>query len=290
MKIIIFLLIIGAIILFVCGKIRKHFKTPHLNALNVVIGEVKSGKTISSVTLALKEIKKRQRRITIVNAIRKFFNKDPFEMPLLYSNIPLATDFVLITPELLQRKMRFRYGSVVFLDEVSFVNDKMLYKDQVICDSVKDFYKLFGHETGGYSGCGHGVLICDTQSISDTSKEFRACIGRAFYVEGISAPFYLPIFAISKLREERYSEDGTTVTSYNEDMELSMRKFLFRKKHFKFYDSCCYSELTDDLEVEDDIIHGAFLPDLKTNIIVSFKERYNKGVVNNEKKDIESSI
>ena len=234
MKVIIFLLIIGAIILFLTLKIKKHFKIPHLNALNVVIGEVKSGKTISSVTLALKEIKRRQRHIRIVNAIRKIFGKGEYEMPLLYSNIPLATDYVLITPELLNRKMRFRYGSVVFLDEVSFVNDKMLYKDQVICDSVKDFYKLFGHETGGYSGCGHGVLICDTQSISDTSKEFRACIGRAFYVEGISAPFWLPIFAISKLREERYSEDGTTVTSYNEDLELSLRKFLFRKKHFNF--------------------------------------------------------
>ena len=65
MKLLIFLLIVGALVYFVCTKILSRFKTPHLNALNVVTGEVKSGKTISIVAMGIKEIRKRQFKVKL---------------------------------------------------------------------------------------------------------------------------------------------------------------------------------------------------------------------------------
>ena len=67
MKSIIILLIISAIVFFVYRFIAKRFKLPHLNAVNVVIGEIKSGKSITSLALALKEYKKRVRIWKFVN-------------------------------------------------------------------------------------------------------------------------------------------------------------------------------------------------------------------------------
>lgn len=282
MKSLIFVLIIAAIIFFVYRFITKRFKLPHLNAVNLIVGEVKSGKSITALTLAKKDYKKRLFKVKVHNFFCKIFNRELNPIPLFYSNIPVGFDYVAITTELLNRTKRFVYGSVVFLDEVSFVCDKMLYKDQVICDNVKDFFKLFGHETGGYGCLGHGTLVANTQAISDCSKEFRACLGSMLFIESVSAPFWIPFFGIIRCRQERYSEDGTTVNAYNEDLDQSMCKFLFRKKHFKFYDSACYSAITDDLEVEDTIIHGAELPNLKTKIITSFEKRYQLG----EKKNV----
>ena len=147
------------------------------------------------------------------------------------------------------------------------------------------FFKLFGHETAGTGVLGHGTLIANTQSISDCSKELRACLGSVYFVDHVAAPFWLPIFAICYVRQERYTEDGTAVNTYTEDIEKSMCKFLFRKKDFKSYDSACFSLFTDDLEVEKNIVHGASLPHLKTDKIVSFDKMYNMGVRKVEQKE-----
>lgn len=287
MKSLIILLLVAAIIFFVYRFISKRFKLPHLNAVNVVVGEVKSGKSITSLSLALKEYRKRVRIWTIRAYLCKLFKREIDEYPLFYSSIPVGIDYVPVTKDLLLRKKRFRYGSVVFLDEISFTADKMLFKakDEKIQVQAKTFFKLFGHETGGYGALGHGVLVCNTQSISDCSKEVRACIGSVLYVEKIFAPFWLPIFAICYCRQERYSEDNTITNSYQEDMDKSMCKFLFRKKFFKFYDKACFSKDTDNKPVEDTIVHGAELQDLKTDKVVSFDNQYLIGGNNVEEKN-----
>ena len=285
MKSIIILLIISAIVFFVYRFIAKRFKLPHLNAVNVVIGEIKSGKSITSLALALKEYKKRVRIWKVREFFCKLFNREVDEFPLFYSSIPVGIDYVPMTQELLYRKKRFRYGSVVFLDEVSFTADKMLYKykspngntEEEVQIKAKTFFKLFGHETGGYGALGHGILVCNTQSVSDCSKEVRACIGSCLFVEKIFASFILPIFGICYCRQERYSEDNMITNTYNEDLEKSMCKFLFKKKYFKYYDKACFSKCTDSLPVEDTIIHGASLKDLKTDKVVSFGKLYDLG-------------
>lgn len=279
MKSIIILLIITAIVFFVYRFISKRFKLPHLNAVNVVVGEVKSGKTITSLALCIKEYKRRLRIVTIRNYIAKLFDRELEEIPLFYSNIPVKFPYVPITKDLLNRKTRFAYGSVVFLDEISFVADKMLYKskDEDVQVNCKKFFKLFGHETGGYGSLGHGVLVANTQSISDCSKEVRACIGSTYFVDAVNSYFFIPVFAICQCRQERYSEDSMITNTYNEDLQKSMCKFLFRKKYFKMYDKACYSADTDDLPVETNVVNGAVLPNLKTNTIVSFEKIYSLG-------------
>lgn len=74
------------------------------------------------------------------------------EKPLLYSNIPLAVDgFTPLTLDLIQRKERFRYGSVIYVCESSLVADSMSFKDPLLNENMLLLNKLIAHETrGGY--------------------------------------------------------------------------------------------------------------------------------------------
>lgn len=272
------LIIIG--VGFVMHWYHKHFKSPHLNAINIITGAVKSGKTGTMVALGIREYKKRVRKTKLANFFYKLTKKPLLEMPLLYSNIPLACDYVELTQDLLLRKKRFAFGSVVIISELSFVSSKMLYKDAAALEQARNFVKLFGHETH------EGVLLTDTQALSDVSKEIRACVTQQIFVNGFSGKL-IPFFSICNCREERYQEDGQVINAYTEDIDKSMCKFLVRRKLQEYYDSLCYSILTDSLPVEDQIVNGAELPNLKTNKIVSFEKNYTLTVGGlNEQKEV----
>lgn len=285
MKHLFLLILIIVAVGFIIHWYNKHFKLPHLNAINLVTGAVKSGKTGTIVALGLKKYKKVKRQVKILNFFLKILNKPLEEEPLLYSNIPLACDYVPVTKELLNRIKRFRFRSVVILSEISFVADKMLYKykdeknEVLLCDNAKWFFKLFGHETHG------GTLIADTQAISDCSAEFRRCISQQLFINGYSFT-WLPFFAVCNCREERYAEDVNISNNYNEDIDKSMCKFLVRKKIQDYYDKFCYSLITDNLPIEDKVIHGKYLPHLKTNDVVSYVGIKQVGGLENDKKKV----
>ena len=80
-------------------------------------------------------------------------------MPLIYSNVPLAMPYVPLTDDLLLRKKRFVYGSVIYVQEASLVADSQLIRDMDVNERLMLFNKLIGHETKG------GVIIYDTQCI-----------------------------------------------------------------------------------------------------------------------------
>ena len=142
------------IAIFLVWKFGKHFKRIRCGAFVAFTGGVKCGKSSVSFNVALREFRARKR----VYLVRKFFGKKE-EEPLLYSNIPLAVPYVPLTQELLLRKERFNYKSVIFIDEASLVADSMSFKDDSINDSLRDLTKLIGHETHG------GVLILTGHSL-----------------------------------------------------------------------------------------------------------------------------
>ncbi len=267
--------ILIAVCIFFINKFLSQFKFPKIGAVGVFTGGVKSGKSAISLACAYSNYKRAVRSwkftcffIKIINAFRKDKLSMP-ERPLFYSTIPLRNiPYILCTRDYLLRKRRFSYGSVVFIDEASLVADSQLIKDNQINTELLLFFKLFGHETKG------GKCIVNTHCITDLHFALKRCTSQYFYIHSLSK--YIPFFSICNMREERYSEDGTTLNTYGEDVEDTTKRCLMSKKTFKRYDSFCYSYLTDHLPTDkysDCIIKGKY-DSLKSNEIVSFRREF----------------
>ena len=262
------LLALGAFIFY---KISKHFKVPKIACVSLTTGGVKSGKSTFSVYLAISTYKRIHRRWKVRKVFQTLFNKPLDEEPLLYSNIPLSVPYVPITLELLQRKVRPRYGSVAYVNEASLLCDQMLFKDDELNERLTLFNKLFGHET-----CG-GYLVYDTQCIGDVHYAVKRSLSNYFYVHHLEKR--IPFFLVAKVREERYSDDkGTITNTYSEDVEENLKTVIIPKSVWKKFDAYCFSVLTDSLPVSDCVLKGT--TDLKAHDIVSF--RRFKTIQNNE--------
>lgn len=259
---IIFLLLI-ALALFLTGKILSKFKVPKVGCIALVTGGVKTGKSTFAVNLAIKTYRRVHRVWRIRSYIQKLFHLQVDEEPLLYSNIPLAVPYVDLTVDIIMRRVRPRYKSVIYVNEASLLAQKDTFRDMELDERIMLFNKLYGHETKG------GYIVYDTQAIVDLNCNIRRCLSEYFYIHHLEKHF--PFILCAKVREERYSEDGTTVNSYTEDIEESMKKVLISKRVWKIFDAYCFSSLTDDLPVADKVVCRD-KNDLKVRDIVSFRQ------------------
>ena len=278
----IWIIIIIALVVFYIWffKVRKNLV---LEALTLVNGGVKTGKSTLSVYLALKCYKKAINRWKIRKIFRKLFGKSEEEKPLLYSNIPLKADYVLLSNEVLQRTKRIPYGSVVYIGEFSLVADNKFFKtaSDLQIESLMLFIKLFGHETGG-----RGKMFIDTQCISDLPIDVRRCLNRYLWIE--RSIKWIPFVIVIKVRELMYSEDKTSVNVFNSDIEDNTKVLIISKGVWKKFDYCCYSVFTDSLEVSNKVIKCDDVETLKVAAIPSFKTYqtipiYSEGVKENGK-------
>lgn len=267
MKILLYLLVALAILWFV-RKIMNKFKVPKIGSMVLFSGGVKCGKTSLALATAFSEYRARCRKVKRVNFFRKIFKKPLLEMPLLYSNIPLSVPYVPVTEDLLLRKKRFAYNCVVYIGEASLVADSMMCKDMELNERLLLFNKLIGHETKG------GCLVYDSQCVGDVHFSIKRCLSEYIYVHHLVK--WIPFFLIAYVQECRYSDDNSTITAQSEDVENTLRKVIFRKKVWKTFDCYCYSSLTDDLPVEDNVTNSSTL---KAYNIVSFKKSRLKGNV-----------
>lgn len=263
-KAIIIIVVTFLVVFFITRWFHKHFKIPKYGSLVMVNGGVKCGKTTLTVFLGIREYKRRVFATKVANFFNILLNKPKYDLPLIYSNIPLKIDYVPITRDLLSRKKRFEYGSVIIISEAALIADSMLYKDDILNESISLLFKLIAHETRG------GVCFCETQSMADNHFGLRRNISSLLYVyQTVKVPL-LP-FAVSYVREERYSEDSSVMNSYDSDIEDSLKKVLIPTKYWKFFDRYNCSSLTDNLPVEDRIVHGDYLEDLTLKKLVSFR-------------------
>ena len=251
-------IVVIVLVLFLLVK-RKRLV---VEAITLVNGGVKTGKSTLSVYLALKHYKKALRRYYI----RKFFLKRD-EKPLLYSNIPLKVkNYVLLSNEVLLRTKRIPYGSVVYIGEFSLVADNKFFKtaSPVQLESLMLFIKLFGHETGG-----KGKMFIDTQCISDLPVDVRRCLNRYLWIE--RSIKWIPFIVVMRVRELMYSEDNTSVNVFTSDIEDNTKILFVGKGVWKKFDYTCYSVFTDHLPVSDKLIYKKDVKTLKVNAIPSFK-------------------
>ena len=248
------LIILGIIILALIIT-KKKIKAVKYSSCILVTGAVKSGKSTFSVNTALKLYRKNH----LNWRIQHFFDKT-IEEPLIYSNVPLAVEYVPITKELIERRKRFRYKSIIYIQEATLLADNMSYKDKDLNERVMLFNKLIGHSTRG------GTLIYDTQATGDLPAVTRRCLAQNIYVHSMIK--WLPFIIIAKVKEEVYREDNVNESNIDEELK-AYRYVIIPKSVWKKYDCYCYSSFTDELPVEDRKVKTK---DLKAREILSYND------------------
>lgn len=262
------LLFLIAIIILLCWLFSL-FKTPKCGNLTLITGGLKTGKSLLTVHTAYWEWKMARLRVRIFNFLctvfgkisKRFKVKKP--LPLFYSNVPLAIPYVPLTQDLLERRERFVYGSIVYICECSLVADSMTFNDVYLNENLLLFVKLFAHETKG------GKLFLDTQSILDNHYAIKRCLSTYLYIHhNVKIPFFCLLFC----REMKFDEDGHNVNTFDEDVEAKLKICIVPKSAWKRYDRYTYSILTDHLPVNDKVVDFKKLKDLKARDIITFKE------------------
>lgn len=269
----IIILLLAVLLLWLWYRVRK---IPKIGTLTFINGGVKTGKSALSVYFALRCIKRNRFKWRIKCAFIKFFkfirlkkfkNVELPEKPCLYSNIPIAKyPYVPLTEELIVRKKRFAFGSVIYLDENSLVADSMEFDDKTINERLQLFVKLIGHELKA-----GGTCITNSQAVRDMHFSFKRCITNYYYIHHDWK--FIPFFVFLWVREERYGENGNVMNVYSDDVEHSgLRCIIMPKSVWKQYDRFAFSYLTDNLPVENQEVYLPKGSNLKADRIVSFKK------------------
>lgn len=264
------ILFIGILFLILWICVFSYIKRLKYGNLTLISGGVKTGKTMLSVCLVLKQYKRQLRKWR--RACRKAKRKyQPFpEKPLIYSNMPLKCEYSPLTLALITGKERFRYGSVVYFNEMSLIAGSKDIKSEILNDWLLRFFKLCAHETRG------GYFIIDTQSPQDMHYTLKRSLSTYYF---ISKKIWFPFFNVIFLRENLLVDGENTVavdtqTDPQDTVSEGGKKWYFRlirHKWWKYYDQYAYSSLTDDLPVADEIIKGK--PDsLKVRFLVRCKD------------------
>ena len=129
----------------------KHLKTPDVF---LVDGGVKTGKSLVSVMLAIRQYRKNLIRyyigsglIAFINLFKKLFKKplrSKLEKPMLYANMPLyKVKYNYLSLDILCCKVRVPHKSVFLLDEASLIADSLTAlgktkKQKEICDYINE--------------------------------------------------------------------------------------------------------------------------------------------------------
>lgn len=233
----------------------KFFKIPKLKNVIFVDGSLGTGKSFYSVYIAIKLYKRAYRRYRIIKFLTKILSFIPkikevnrkLEEPLLFSNMPLRrVKFCNLTLDILERKKRIPYKSVILIDEISIVVDQFDYKDRAISDSLRDFFKLYRHETHG------GYIVINSQSTADLHYSIKSVLSDYLYLHHKTT---LPFVCAISVQEMAYSSDRDSfniTNANNQDLEENLKMILVPKRYFKRYDTYYLSILTDSLPVAED--------------------------------------
>lgn len=265
----IWVLIAIALVVFYIYFYRKFAVLPD-NSIMMLNGGLGSGKTSLAVGASIRDYKSRLRSWKICNVLFPWKKR---EKPVLCSSIPLKCEYVPLTLEILERKVRLPYGSVVLIDEFSLVADSMSYK--TINNTVLMlFIKLFRQETRG------GVMYITTQSLSDCHYAVKRCVNSYLWIFKRRKIFFFLVF---RIRVFTINDESTINTV--EDVQES-RLYLLTTRCWKYYDTYAFSGLTDNLPIANKVVNGKELPNLKVSSyrdIASYID-YESEVNGNEKK------
>lgn len=273
----IFLLLIIALVIFLLWffifKV-KHLKTPDVF---MVDGGVKTGKSLVTVMLAVKQyrrniIKAHIRNFfkRIINAFRRLGNFRKLkkgkkckrylkydEMPMLYSNMPLYNvKYNALTLDVLLWNVRIPHKSVVIIDEATLLADSMsgmvtTKEKKEKLDEINEvltlFLKTFGHQTHG------GACFYNSQQVVDLHFAFKRCTSTYLFV---AKNRKYPFFCLLDVRELVHDESGDVMNTIDKDVDVDNKPLFVSKRWYKYYDRFYLDVLTKNLPlyVDYDVI------------------------------------
>lgn len=276
------LLIIAIILAIVSLVVYFNMKRLRYGNLTLITGGVKTGKTQLAVALAVKTYRKQYRKWKrACRRARRRFEPIP-EQPLLYSNMPIGKPgmkYVPLTTDMILRKVRLRYGSVVLLNEVTFIAGSADFKSDEVNEALLAFFKLCAHELRG------GYVFCDTQAPQDLHFAVKRSLSTYYH---IYRRVTLPLVSLLWMRENMLVDGEHTValdtqTDTQDTPSEGGKKLYFRlvlNKWWKYYDRYSYSSLTDSLPVADGLIE---VKSQKIGTLVRVKHYIERMVKNGKK-------
>lgn len=212
-------------------------------------GGLGAGKSFMSVDTAINLLKRNRIKVRWHNF---FHRKDPWDMPMLYSNIPLRIsrkeNSLVLTSDHLLLQSHIVPRSVVFLDEVDgfanqqeYKNPNLLRLSDVIGGNFDEFCRLFRHYMLG------GYFVCNTQCTENIvltiRRRLNTCFNlmhfRKWYIP-LTRFILPPILYTVKCRNISISEEIKTVEENN--AEDNFRTVIGLFPWLKRYDTYCYSD------------------------------------------------
>ena len=257
-------LIIAAIVIAVIIMYRKTFKKIKEPSVCLITGGVKTGKSLLSVKLSTKNYIKRWIKWWLVVKILRRKKEEPLYYTNCYINFgkiwkKLNKNIRYITKDHLLRDSRFKYGSVIYIQEASLLADNMDYNNKERNVDLSLYNKLIGHMTRG------GVIYYDTQSPLDCHYSIKRVCSTYFFIQK-SVDFFF--FRILYVRELINQENG--VNAFDSDADDTMKLVFVGRWYYKRYNRYEYSYLTDDLDAKN-------VPyDYNTRELLSFNPLYVK--------------
>lgn len=243
----------------------KHLKTPDVF---MVDGGVKTGKSLVTVMLAVKQYRRNCFKVRVVNFFKRIFNairevknvrraylKKPLkhffkynEMPMLYSNMPLFNvKYNVLTMDVLLWNVRIPHKSVVIIDEATLLADSMLgmvgnkekrEKFEETNEVLTLFLKTFGHQTHG------GACFYNSQQVVDLHFAFKRCTSTYLFV---AKNRKFPFFCLLDVRELVHDESGDVINTIEKDVDVDNRPLFVSKRWYKYYNRFYLDVLTKNL-------------------------------------------
>lgn len=251
------ILIILAVV--ACFLLFRRHKKINLPDVTLISGGVKTGKSTLAFTLAYKAYRRICFKILIKNLFRPKKNK--IELPLFYSNIPLKVPHVRLTPDIIYMRERVVPQSVLFIDEASLLCDSMDFKNNEKNESVKLFFKLWGHISHG------GKCFLSTHTPKDVHYNIKRSLANYLFI--VKAVKWIPFYYVVNVREMIYSEENVQ-NIYNDDIGEDDTSYwlICPKRYWKLFDCYCYSALVDNLQCDENVVID---DNLKTSEVLTFE-------------------
>lgn len=221
------IIVVCLILGFVLYKFLKPFFI-HYDTSILFTGGIGSGKSLNSVKLALKLLKKQRFKVNLKNLFKKFINifirfinlfkksnkltlkKLVIYKPSLYSNMPILVNkkkhifCKVLTKDILTLKDRIEENSVVLIDECSALVNQYNWNNAEVRYHLNEFIQLFRHYVGGY-------LILNAQAESEVVKQVRSKMNS--YYRCFDFQKFLFFFYRVRMLHIQISENETSLSS-----------------------------------------------------------------------------
>lgn len=246
-------------------------------------GGLGSGKSLQSVKIAIKLVRKNRGKVWRYNHIwyyvkRFFSNKKNRSLlskikdrPMLYSSIPVRfrshffskKEYALIlTEEHLLLQKRLKEKSVVFIDEIGSFANQFQYKNPNILDNFNEFVRLFRHYTKG------GYFVCNDQCSENIVLEVRRRINQVYNLMHFRK--FLFIYWV-KVRNISISEEIKTIEEQN--TEDNMRTLIGLMLSKGTYDTYCYSERYKTVPLHEELKYKKLKKNQLLTVSLTKKEK-----------------